>query len=544
MIHLKFSGGAYNFKEFALATTSANSYYPILNFDNMTPLQEGIMLYNQFKRDQYNYAKGYDALFQKLEFSRSLVSYSFTSQALDYQILVAKGYISDIDDNILLCLTINTLDEELLNNEVIGKPEYSRYKLFIANKFIVDPIYANIWKNVNQRFVSLAYDNDVPVEITTPEEIKRQVYSNDFVIKYKSITELQNHLKNDVDDLLLIDFEYREVEPEQVNLPNLEVEDEPELTVSSGEPFTITMDNSSTSGVFSGNIGSILTTSDNSGIIWTNSEDSSETRYTIGNDPYISPVAVPDGNITEYDEIPQIDDYQDEEEEEDYTDEQESALAEADLEEELSMEEYLDNAAEEQEPYIAEDEPDVNYEEVIMPNFMYESVTSSGILSETDINMFARVLFNEHNAIVRAMLYDEENNIVAVYVGGHTQIFTEEQVLDMISTEEESVQIGEPVVFNSDLVPIMMTSDAGFTWEHYNYGDSLVDINTLSQFVTNRYYFGRTVHSLTQRTDNMIEVLYLDNTNEILTETEVFNEALPVAVTAISNDINLIDDTE
>lgn len=528
MIHLNCSGAKGERMKFSIATTSANTYYPVINFKDMVIVDDtDVNQYHKYVPYLYSNIKGYDNLFDQLEYSRTLHAFDFVSQAINHRINVGKGFITNKEnDKILLCLAVNTLDKELLDDEITGNPEYSRFRLFIATEFMVNPIYVNIWKNVKQKFVDIAHQNDVTVEITTSKIIEKSVYSNDFKFEHKSIVELQNHLKNDVTELLLIDFVEEEVIPEHEDVDYQEVpQGVPQVGVDATE-FGITMDQEATGVTFATATDSVLTTNDTTS--WVSGSD-----YSVGADS-IGISDVPEEPITF--NGPVVIGHADLDDASVSTSHVHVDVESPVVEQELSMEEHLDNAAEEQEDEL-DDLP------VLIP-FTFTNTNVGGMLLYEDMELLARVLNTLIEAIVIGILYNEQHEITVVYNTGFIQTFTEGSVLDLISTEEGIPEEVEIQVFGSDIEPIIMTSEAGFTWEHYNYGDSLVDINILSQFVMNQYHNGRTVHSLTQRTDNMIEIVFSDNEVIIFTEEEVFNGSIVSPVTDISEQVELIDDTE
>jgi len=200
--------GNFTRDEYAIGTTSKNSYYPLYSLlDN-----------NRIGRNQFMYYKPsivtlsaisrYNELFETLRSKMYFSRFNFISNDENHFILVMKGYIANHLQQPLLMIGINTFEHGLSIYDSDEKSEETKAKLkvFVATELLTNDIYTNIWRKIDRDFIQLCYEDGIAVEFCTIETIEKTFFSNEFVVEYNNLTELNNHLKNDVADLLFRRF--------------------------------------------------------------------------------------------------------------------------------------------------------------------------------------------------------------------------------------------------------------------------------------------------------------------------------------------------
>jgi len=204
--------GSFYGNPFVIGTTDKNEYYPVYaafnNENSLTVRNHNGKLLNEFIIGNiYLYKKPsieaknlnrignrYEDLYYFFEDSIFSNIYEFIYKNINHKLYVSKGYISDVNDNILLILCTNST--ELFDNE--NNINTQHLKLFVSNQFILDEKYKNVFKRINSKYISYCYKNDIEVVFTTSRKIEEQVFKNNININFSSITELTEHLKNDV----------------------------------------------------------------------------------------------------------------------------------------------------------------------------------------------------------------------------------------------------------------------------------------------------------------------------------------------------------
>lgn len=202
--------GRFNGNPFIIGTTDKNEYYPayaasdnLLNdyYRGNERLSENvlndILLYKKPVNNAITKRSGmskYADLFYNLQYSINSDVFEFVVNDVHYYLTCSKGYIADIDDNILLMLCTN--NEDLFDDR--GNLQSKNLKLFVSNRLINDSIYKNIFKKIDSEYIHFCYENDIDVVFTTSDKIQNTVFSNNFEVKFDNLTELNDHLNSGV----------------------------------------------------------------------------------------------------------------------------------------------------------------------------------------------------------------------------------------------------------------------------------------------------------------------------------------------------------
>jgi hypothetical protein len=211
---------------FVIGTTNRNEYYPVYAVSDelieqvyhyrgerlSEPIIDGILLYkkpiNNAKR-KYGGLNKYADLFTCLSQSAKSDVFEFTINDESHYLNCSKGYMSDIDDNILLVLCSNS--PQLFNHR--GELITKNLRLYVSNRLVNNEVYKNIFKKIDSEYIHFCYENDIDVIFTTPEKIQKQVFNNDFKVEFDNLTELHEHLNSGIGNNLFFD------EPVEEDLP-------------------------------------------------------------------------------------------------------------------------------------------------------------------------------------------------------------------------------------------------------------------------------------------------------------------------------------
>lgn len=202
---------------FVIGTTNKNEYYPVYaasndlvrrSYQSGEPLMEHIIddisLYKKLKNEakrRYGGITKYADLFYCLRQSIKPDVFEFVISDYHYYLNCTKGYISDADDNILLILCTNS--QQMFDHR--GNLITKNLKLFVSNRLINNEIYKNIYKKIDSEYIRFCYQKDIDVVFTTSEKIQKQVFSNDFEVRFDNLTQLNDHLNSGIGNNLFFD---------------------------------------------------------------------------------------------------------------------------------------------------------------------------------------------------------------------------------------------------------------------------------------------------------------------------------------------------
>jgi len=217
-IHYQFDGNT-----LIIGTTDASEYYPFYSLFNSsnngnpsTEIVDNIFLYykhkNPIKVRHYYDINTYSQLFSSMKSDARISVFRFILDGRYYKIASSRGYLSDKDDNILLILCTNSRS---VNAE--GEIDTQNLKLFVSTEFQDNEIYKNIYKRVYREYIQYCYVNNIDVVFSTSEKIEEQVFNNNFELKFNNLTELKEHLNNEVKSIYSFD--------ESVYQPSEEIEE-------------------------------------------------------------------------------------------------------------------------------------------------------------------------------------------------------------------------------------------------------------------------------------------------------------------------------
>jgi hypothetical protein len=226
-----FSGDPLN-----VGVSSENEYVPVYTIrsrEETVPLYEnivsGIFSYEKPRTRMETKISNYADLIEHFRYYLYSGFFIFKCQEEEHIIYATRGCLLDEEGNILLILTANT-------TQIFEEKELktSSLRLYVSTAFIKDEKYKNVYKNLYTNCILECIEKDVQVVFATPEEIEKRVFSNTFKVEYNNLTDLNDHLNNEIAELF-----------------NFEV---PSLEEIVNAPFTLT-----TNGVYSMAIDSYIT---------------------------------------------------------------------------------------------------------------------------------------------------------------------------------------------------------------------------------------------------------------------------------------------
>lgn len=231
MIVSKRNYGRFVRNKFKIASSIDNKYVPIYAtsfFNSQNFLEEHTAITNVFDNLFLYYRPAnranlritdnskYDVLLDVLKSSLTPSTYKFIYLGESYYLNCLKGYIADEKDNILLCLTSKTkiyFEENVL--------KHSNLRLFVSVELLKNEIYKNFYKKINSLYIEYCYENAIEVIFTTSEKIEEKLYKNSFKVEFSNLTELNEHLKEDVNSILNYTVPTLEEEPTVTELDTI-----------------------------------------------------------------------------------------------------------------------------------------------------------------------------------------------------------------------------------------------------------------------------------------------------------------------------------
>lgn len=227
--------GSFKGNPFIIGTTNRNEYYPVYaathfidriydnnNYYNGERLMENIVNEVSFYKKPTNGAERrygslskYADLIEALTKSVNSDVFEFTISETSYYLTCNKGYIADIDDNILLILC--TKSTTLFDDD--GNIIPNNLRLYVSNNFVTNPIYKNVYKKIDSEYIHFCYENDIEVVFTTSEKIQKQVFKNDFEVTFDNLSQLQEHLTSGLGDNIFFNEEEYLIEHNAIEAP-------------------------------------------------------------------------------------------------------------------------------------------------------------------------------------------------------------------------------------------------------------------------------------------------------------------------------------
>ena len=193
-----------NYRTKTIGTSDCNEYIPVYAISSHTLLtfkdsNTEVMEYNMpiSGIQNYNYVRTYSDLIQRIRDSRGPCKYNFKLAGVNHNLNVDRGIVYDNNENVLMCLTINkdylfSVDSEVLKTN----PDYTQFVVFISN-LLDDPTYKNIKKKLNELYIGIA--KEIGLDIVTTSRINNWLFKNNVKpLKFKSISEMNKHLKDEV----------------------------------------------------------------------------------------------------------------------------------------------------------------------------------------------------------------------------------------------------------------------------------------------------------------------------------------------------------
>lgn len=200
-----------DFKTGLIGTSDCNNYVPIYSL-----YCHDLILFEDredVKIIEYNFPSipnSYSSCRQYAQLNRTLrngirpVKYYFTLQGNSYDFNIMPGMLYDNNNNILMCLAINT--QYLLNTpkEVINATPDARQFILVMSTEFDNPIYRNVKKKMTAMYIDECIS--LGIDIVTTSRSNDWLFRNNFEQpKFKSVTKLMKHLQEEVPKSLLID---------------------------------------------------------------------------------------------------------------------------------------------------------------------------------------------------------------------------------------------------------------------------------------------------------------------------------------------------
>lgn len=130
-------------------------------------------------------------------------NYIYKIRGEEYTIQIHRGVIYS-GNTILMCLGVNPnyIFNSSLANLQASPADSNEFSLFINNEFESNPIYKNIYKKVSLLYIKELREKGVDVVYTS--RINSWLFKNNFVKpKFKKVTDMMKHLKEEVPKILL-----------------------------------------------------------------------------------------------------------------------------------------------------------------------------------------------------------------------------------------------------------------------------------------------------------------------------------------------------
>ena len=193
-----------NYKSIPTGTSDCNEYIPVFAIINHELIvfktsEVKIMEYSMpLANNNYTYIRQYAHVLDRLESTLYPVRYIFKAQGVSHNLYIDRGIIFNEQGEILLSLAINTKYLFSLSKEDFEKGELDsdKFVLFLS-KELDNPIYKNLKKKLDTLYINEAIVLGIDVVISS--KIPNWIFKNNVEpIKFKSVAELNKHLKQEV----------------------------------------------------------------------------------------------------------------------------------------------------------------------------------------------------------------------------------------------------------------------------------------------------------------------------------------------------------
>lgn len=145
-----------------------------------------------------------------------VATYGFKFEEETHLVVCCKGYLADVDDNILLLLCSNSM--ELFRDERNTELKSENLRLYVSSELIINEKYKNLYKKIHTEYINSCCELDIEVIYTTSKKIENSTFDNGFKIEYKNLTELDEHLKSRVgENLFYVDDIRQPVQEEELS---------------------------------------------------------------------------------------------------------------------------------------------------------------------------------------------------------------------------------------------------------------------------------------------------------------------------------------
>lgn len=205
--------------DYVIGTSDASEYIPIVSATDMTYIATRIAIYHKpLGEFQERLPKlNRTTVTNRLERNRNLTTCIFNRvEDINVIIKVAKGYISDENDNILLMLAskkshihyTNSYDRYIDSNYSNAEFSKENIVLLLSTELMSNKKYSMLYKHLEKEYIADAYKQDIDVIFTTSAKIEKKCYSNNFKVEFNTIDELTNHLNSVVGQVVFQDDDF------------------------------------------------------------------------------------------------------------------------------------------------------------------------------------------------------------------------------------------------------------------------------------------------------------------------------------------------
>jgi hypothetical protein len=172
----------------------------------------------------YNFPYSKEESYSSIPNTSSRLSLILTSYATLVQtvtnglnLLIGKGLIIDKDSGqVLMCLT---LKQEELNYDFPLKEmsksdfsntdniDYHKFIMFVSTELVSNSKYSVFYRRLQKIYLNFCFEKGIEMRIISASIIKKNTFANSFKVAFNSITQLQDHLNNDVQHIFMTNEE-------------------------------------------------------------------------------------------------------------------------------------------------------------------------------------------------------------------------------------------------------------------------------------------------------------------------------------------------
>lgn len=192
-----------------IAYSDCNSYIPIYAIFSHTLFifendQKVIEYSNPIINNEYMQGfRQYSQLEYYLKSTNIVRKYNFTVAGEVQSVFLHRGVVFDSNLNILLCVAIDS--KYLLGTsfiQIMENPDISKFTVFKTNRFVTNPLYKNLSKNLEKTYVQKL--RELGVDIIETYRIDDWLFKNSFKMpKFKNLKEMKEHLNEEIPSIWL-----------------------------------------------------------------------------------------------------------------------------------------------------------------------------------------------------------------------------------------------------------------------------------------------------------------------------------------------------